>query len=80
MRKQADRHRREPDFKKDDMVFLNMKRFRKGDKLANVNDGSFKILEREGNAYRLDLPPGMNIRPVFSPDKLRRAAEDPLSG
>jgi transposase InsO family protein len=80
MRKQADRHRREPDFAKDSFVYLNMKRFRKGDKLANINDGPFKILEKEGNAYRLELPPGMNINPVFSPDKLRKAADNPLPG
>jgi hypothetical protein len=55
-----------------------MKRYCKGDKLANVNKGPFKILEREGNAYRLELPPGISIGPVFLPDKLRKATEDPL--
>jgi hypothetical protein len=57
-----------------------MKRFRKGDKLANINNSLFKILEKEGNAYRLELPPGININPVFSPDKLRKTADNPLPG
>jgi hypothetical protein len=35
-------------------------------------------LEQEGNAYRLRLLLGMNIRLVFLPDKLRKAAEDLL--
>jgi hypothetical protein len=78
MRKQADRHRREPDFTKDSFVYLNMKRFRKGDKLININNSPFKILEKEGNIYRLKLPPGMNINSVFLSDKLQKAADNSL--
>jgi transposase InsO family protein len=81
MKKQADRHRREPDFEKGSFVYLNMKRFRKGDKLANTSEGPFEVLEKEGNAFRLKLPPGMNaMNTVFSPDKLRKAGDDPLPG
>jgi hypothetical protein len=57
-----------------------MKCYRKGDKLVNVNKGPFKILEHEGNAYRLELPPGISIGSVFLLDKLRKAAEDSLPG
>jgi hypothetical protein len=58
-----------------------MKRFRKRDKLANTSEGPFKILEKKGNAFRLKLPLGMNaMNPVFSPDKLRKAGNDPLPG
>jgi hypothetical protein len=55
-----------------------MKHYCKGDKLVNVNKGLFKILKREGNAYRLELPLGISIGPVFLLNKLRKAAEDPL--
>jgi hypothetical protein len=62
------------------MVFVNMKRFRKGDKLANISEGSFEVLKKEGNVYRLKLPPGINMLPVFFLDKLRKAGDDPLPG
>jgi hypothetical protein len=78
MEKQANRHRYEPDFAKGSFVYLNTKHFRKGDKLANVNAGPYEVLEKEGNAYRLKLPLGMQIGPVFSPDKLRKVANNPL--
>jgi hypothetical protein len=57
-----------------------MKYYCKGDKLVNINESLFKILEREGNAYRLELSLGISIGSVFLPDKLRKAAEDPLPG
>lgn len=42
--------------------------------------GPFPVVERVGSSYRLDLPSNMKIHDVFSPDKLRRAATDPLPG
>ena len=42
--------------------------------------GPFQITEQVGHAYRLDLPLTMKIHNVFSPDKLRKAADDPLPG
>lgn len=42
--------------------------------------GKFRILEKIGNSYRLDLPASMRIHPIFSPDKLRKASNDPLPG
>ena len=49
-------------------------------KLDHQKIGPFQIKEQVGHAYRLDLPPTMKIHDVFSPDKLRRAADDPLPG
>jgi hypothetical protein len=58
-----------------------MKRFRKGDKLANISKDSFKILKKKENAFWLKLLLEINaINPVFSPDKLRKAGDDPLPG
>jgi hypothetical protein len=42
--------------------------------------GPYKILEKVGHSYRLDLPQSIRVHPVFSPDKLRKASNDPLLG
>jgi hypothetical protein len=42
--------------------------------------GPFHIIERVGNAYKLELPESIRVHPVFSPDKLRKAPQDPLPG
>ena len=49
-------------------------------KLDNQMIRPFQITERVRHAYQLNLPPTMRIHDVFSPDKLWKAAEDPLPG
>jgi hypothetical protein len=40
--------------------------------------GPYTILERIGNAFRINLPPLIRIHLVISIDKLRKAANNPL--
>ena len=49
-------------------------------KLDNNNSGPFKIIAREGNLFKLQLPTSMKIHLVISPDKLRKSTNNPLPG
>jgi hypothetical protein len=42
--------------------------------------GPYRILEKVGHSYRVDLPETIRVHPVFSPDRLRKASNDPLPG
>ena len=42
--------------------------------------GPYKILKKIGNAYQLDLPKAIKVYSVFSPNKLRKAANNLLLG
>lgn len=79
----ADAHRREAGFQVGDEVWLSLRNYkteRPNKKLDNQMAGPFPITEQVGHAYRLELPQDMKIHDVFSLDKLRKAADDPLPG
>jgi hypothetical protein len=42
--------------------------------------GPFEITRKIGNSYEVKLPDTIKIYNVFSPDRLRKAAKDPLLG
>ena len=42
--------------------------------------GPYKILKEEGHSFRAKLPELIKIHPIFSLDRLRKAADNPLPG
>jgi hypothetical protein len=43
--------------------------------------GPYKIMEKVGNAYWLDLPDSIKVHPIFYPEKLCLASSsEPLEG
>ncbi|KAL1979106.1 hypothetical protein VTN96DRAFT_6844 [Rasamsonia emersonii] len=83
-KEQADRHRRDVDFDVGDWVMVTTKDWkmdRPSRKLANQAAGPYQIVEKVGHSFKLDLPDSIRVHPVFSPEKLRRAAStEPLRG
>jgi hypothetical protein len=82
-KKQANRHRREVDFEKGDLVWVKNKTWitdRPSRKIANQRDGPYEILEKVGNSYRIKFPQSIKVHPIIPPNRLRKAAQDPLPG
>jgi len=42
--------------------------------------GPYKILNKEGNSYKVKLPDLIKVHPVFLLDKLQKAINNPLPG
>ena len=83
MKAQADKHRKDVTYEVGDMVWLsgrNIKSTRPCWDLEDKQLGPFRVKERVGAAYQLELPATMRIQDVFSPKLLRPCATDPLPG
>ena len=86
-RRYANRRRRTVNFDVGDDVFVlreGWQSARPSRKLDWIWSGPYRILEKRGASFRLDLPQSMRIRPVFPPDRnaeqvLAWVAAHPLS-
>lgn len=83
MARQANKHRTEASFNPGDMVFLSTKNIttiRPSRKLDDKRVGPFKVLDKVGTAYRLELPTTIKRHNVFHPSLLTLASTNPLQG
>ena len=83
MTDQANRKRSDAAYDRGDMVFLssrNISTERPSRKLDDKMLGPFRVSDKVGSSYRLELPSSMRIHDVFHPSLLRKAAIDPLPG
>ena len=69
------------DFDVDDLVWLDIHYFttlRPSYKLDLPTNGLFKVLERIGHSFKLELPTSIKVYNVFLASKLRKDPNDPL--
>lgn len=79
----VDSHRRAVNFDVGDYVYVTTKNFltdRPSKKLDLQMAGPYQILEKVGHSYKVDLPASMKVHKIFSPDKLRKASNNPVPG
>lgn len=83
-KRQADKGRREVDFDVGDEVMVTTRDWNTGRpsrKLSDQWSGPYRVIEKVGHSYRLDLPPNIKVHPVFAPEKLRAVPRTlPLEG
>jgi len=83
MEQQANKHRQEPDFTVGNMVWVitkNWKMEQLSCKLDYQITGPYKVFKKISNLYKIKLSDLIKVHFVFLPNKLWKAANDPLPG
>ncbi len=83
MQRNANRHRRPVNFGPKDKVYISTKNWktqRLSRKLDHQIAGPFLVTKQVGNSYKVALPESIKVHNVFSPDRLQKAADNPLPG
>ena len=83
MEQQVNKHRRELDFTVGNIVQViikNQKTERPSYKLNYKIVGPYKIVNKVGNSYKVQLPDLIKVYPIFLLDKLQKAINDLLPG
>ncbi len=81
MEQQANKHRHKLDFTIGNIVQViikNQKTEQPSHKLDYKIVGLYKIINKVGNLYKVKLLDLIKVYPIFSPDKLQKAVNDPL--
>ncbi|SPQ18667.1 7463b66d-3a16-4f9c-8422-7d3bc2e3325b [Thermothielavioides terrestris] len=82
-KRQADKHRRPEEFEVGQEVMVTKGKWqtnRPSGKLDYPVAGPFPIVAKKGHSYKLKLPDTWKLHPVFTPDRLRKAPNNPLPG
>ena len=81
MEQQANKHKWESDFTVGNMVWVTTKNW-KTERLSYKLDYQiakpYKVFEKISNLYKVKLPDSIKVHPIFSPDKLQKAVNNPL--
>jgi hypothetical protein len=79
IKKQINKHRREPDFIPGDLIWVTTKNWkieRSSRKLNYQMTGLYGTLNIINNSYKVKFLETIKIHPVFSPDRFRKAANN----
>ena len=83
MKKQADKHHQEVDFREGDYVMVSTKGWKMDQpskKHGKLWEGPFPVIEKVGATFHVLLPDQIKVHNIFHPEKLQKHPMNPLPG